>query len=205
MISRYRSDTSTIQSRQNNAPSKVRLIIHNRFSGIELVSPVYGSGNGAKCHLSPDQRVNVGSTTQAGFKIDLTRAAPTNILMYELRNTRPNEDAISSGDEARCIQLFIIWRVGSLKQFRVFSDLIEHDKGLIWNRGELTELVNYFNLYDIHIPIEKTCLLRDNTVLMTRGNVTREGECYKLEMTISEGSINEYTRVLWYYDVDKWY
>jgi hypothetical protein len=44
--------------------------------------------------------------------------------------------------------------------------------------------------------------MHDNTVLMTSLNVTRE-ECYKLEMTISEGSIKDDTQRPHYIDMDK--
>jgi hypothetical protein len=185
-----------------DAPLEVKLTIHNQFSGIELVSPDYGSSDGAKCHLSPDQRVVVGSTTQAGYNIDLTQGKLIGILMYELKDKKQfNKNAISSEDEARCIRLFMIWKVNSHKEFRVTSDLIEHAKGLIWDGGELTKLVNCYELgYIQYVTVEKTYLMHDNTVLTTRVNVTREKECYKLEMTISEGSVKYDTTRLWYYD-----
>jgi hypothetical protein len=64
-------------------PLEVKLIIHNQFPGVELVSPVYAS-EGAKRYLSPDQSVDFGSTTQAGFDIDLNQDEPTGALIYKL-------------------------------------------------------------------------------------------------------------------------
>jgi LAS superfamily LD-carboxypeptidase LdcB len=60
------NDTDAIQSSQNDASSKVKLIIHNQFPGTELVSPLYYS-DGVTCCLSPDQKVDIGSTTQVGL------------------------------------------------------------------------------------------------------------------------------------------
>jgi hypothetical protein len=48
--------------------------------------------------------------------------------------------------------------------------------------------------------IEETYLMRDHTVLMKRVNIIRKEEYCELEMTIAEGSINEDTQRLWYFD-----
>jgi hypothetical protein len=62
-------DIGAILKQSAKAPSKVKLIIHHQFPGIELVSPIC-AGKCATCYLSPDQSVVVGSTTQAGFNIN---------------------------------------------------------------------------------------------------------------------------------------
>jgi hypothetical protein len=119
----------------------VKLVIHHQFLDTESVSPVYAC-DGAERHLLLDQRVVVGSTTQAGFDIDLTQGEPMGILMYELKrkNTKQfNKDAISGEAEARCIQLHV-WRSIALES-SVYSDLIEHDKGRVGKRDELMKLV----------------------------------------------------------------
>jgi hypothetical protein len=47
-------------------------------------------------------------------------------------------------------------------------------------------------------------LIHDNTVLITRMNVTREEECYKLEITVAESSIeNNDTQRPYYIDLDR--
>jgi hypothetical protein len=197
------SHTSTIQPCQNVAPSKVKLVIYHRFPGIELISPVYAS-DGAECRLPLDQRVDFGSIAYACFSIDLIRSESTGILMYKLKNTRqPNRNTISSKDEATCAQLYIAWKVNNSKEFCVVSHLIEHDKGCVWDRDRLMTLAKWYNPCDIHVPIEVTYLMRDNTVLMTRVNVFRETESYKFEMNIYETSIRDDTWRLWYIDVDK--
>jgi hypothetical protein len=186
------------------APSKVKLLIHHQFPGIELVSPAYACDN-ATCHTSPDQRVDFGSTVQVVFNVDLTQCDPVGALMYELKNTKQfNKNASSLLDEATYIQLVMIWKVNNSREFCEVSDMIEHDKGRVWDRSGLMKLVKCYKLYDIqHVPIEKTYLMHDNTVLMTRVNATREEECYKLEITLSEVSINKYTRRLQYIDLGR--
>jgi hypothetical protein len=200
-----KSTRSTDANRQlrNNTP-KVKLVIHHQFPGIELVSPVYAC-DGATCILPPDQRVNVGSTMQTGFNINFFRKGLFGILMYELRSTKQfNKNAIYSEDEATCTQLFIIWKINDSKEFLVISYMIEHDKGYIWDKNNLMRLAKQYKLYDIqHVPVGATYLMRDNTVLMTRMNVIREGKCHKLEMTISGGSIKDDTWRPKYIDVDR--
>jgi hypothetical protein len=200
------SDTDTIQSSQNNTSSKVKLIINHHFPGIELVSPMYTSRY-ATCYLSPDQKVNVGSTMQIGFKFYTNRNLYMGALMYKLQRkniNQFNEDTISSEDETTCIQLIIIWNVNSSKEFSVALDLIEHDKGHFWNRASLMELAKRYKLFDMqYVPIEGTYLMHDNIVLMTRINVACEEGCYKFEMTISEGSVKDDTQRPQYIDVNR--
>jgi hypothetical protein len=193
----------TSQQYCNGASSEVKLMIHHQFPGIELVSPGYAY-NGATCHLSPSQRVDAGSTTQIGFNITYSWEKPIGILMYELKrkNTRQsNKDATSDKDKTRCIQLAIIWEINSSKELCVISYLIEHDKRRVWDRYELMKLAKWYKKYDIHIPIELTYLMHDNSVLMKRVNVTCE-DCYKLEMIISKGSIRYDTQRLLYIGLD---
>jgi hypothetical protein len=207
MASTESNGISTIQSHRNDAPPKVKLVIHHHFPGIELVSPDYACV-GATCHLPPDQRVDVGSTAQVSFNIDFTRGEPAGILMYELERKRTkqfDEDAISNEDEATCIQLYIVWKVNSSKEFRVLSNMIEHDKGRVWNRDKLMKLANRYKLHDIqHATIENTYLMRDNTVLMTKVSATRKNEHYKLEMTILETNIKYDTERPQNFDMDRW-
>jgi hypothetical protein len=199
MTSTDNNNVDSIQSRRSYAAVEVKLIIHHQFPGIELVSPVYAR-DGATCYLLPDQRLDVGSTTQAGFKLDFPYECSTDILMYKLR--RKNID--QSDDEAIYTQFFMIWEIDSFRRFRAASYLIEHDEGNVWNEDKLMELVENYRKHQIqHVPIEETWLMRDNTVLMTCLNVTCEEECYKLEMTISEASIRDDTRRPQYIDVDR--
>jgi hypothetical protein len=196
---------ATIQSSQDDTSPKVMLILH-QFPGIELTSPVYAARH-ATCYLPPDQSVDFGSTTQAGFNIDLFFWGESiGILMYKLQRKdidQSNEEAISSKDEATCTQFFIIWKINSSKEFYMVSWLIEHDKDCVWDEDRLLELTKYYELYDIHVFAEKTYLMHDNTVLMTSLSMTHEEECYKIVVTISEGSVKKNTRRIPYIGLDR--
>jgi hypothetical protein len=191
------SDPKSTQSLQNDVPSEVKLIIHNQSTSIELTSPAH-AGLYATCYLLPDQNVDVGSTTQVSFGID-----PdwwwwaTGVLMYKLqgKNTdQSNEDVMSSEEETTCIQLVIVWKVNSSKEFSAASYLLEHSEECVWNKHWLLSLRKHYKLTNIqHSTIEDTWLVYDNTVLMTSLNMTHEEECYKLEITISEASISDDT------------
>jgi hypothetical protein len=193
MTSTHGDDSN--QQYGNHTPSKMNLEIYHQCPGIELVSPVYAC-NSAKCRTSPDQIVCFGSMMQACFDIDSPQTWPTGILMYELKNTKPfnNDDAISSKDEATCTQLFIIWKVKNFEKFCVNLRVIEHDKGCVWDRINLMELTYWCNVFNVqHGPIEETWLMHDHTALMISTNAAREEGCYKLEITVSEGSIKDDT------------
>jgi hypothetical protein len=191
---------NVVQLSQEDKPSKVELTIRYQFPDIELTSPVYADKN-ATCYLSPDQRVDAGSATQAGFNIDPGWNMSTGALMYKLQ--RKNIDQ-SNEEEATCIQIVIIWKVNIYHRFRVVSRLIEHDEDHVWDSDRLMELVKYWKLYDIkHGLIEETWLMHDNTVLMTGMNVTYEEKCYKLEMTISRTNVKDDTERPRYINVDR--
>jgi hypothetical protein len=70
MTSTDSSEANTIQSFQNDARSRVTLVIRHQFPGVELISPDH-AGNGVTCHLSSDQNVDVDSTVEAYFNVDL--------------------------------------------------------------------------------------------------------------------------------------
>jgi hypothetical protein len=200
MISTDSKDTDTIQSSQNDIPSKVELTICNQFPGIELVSPVYAS-TGAKCCLSPDQSVDTGSTTRIGFNIGPDRKWSIGILMYKLQSKIFDQ---SNEDESACSQLVTIWEFNSSKGFYVFLRLIEHDEGHVWDKDKLMKLAFICELVNIQNSIiEKTYLIRDNTVLIARMNEARKEAYYKLSVTISKASIKNETERPWYYDVNR--
>jgi hypothetical protein len=196
---------NVIQPRQKCTPSKVKLIICNRFPGFELVSPFY-TGNFVTCYPSHSQNVDAGSTTQTSFEIGLTQKESIGVLMYKLQRKNIgefNEEDISSEDEATWIWLVMIWKVYKSRKIFVVSDLIEHDKSHIWNSNELMKLNEYYELFNIqHGPIEETWLMHDNTVLTTSLNTIRKRDYYVLEVTISEGSIRDDTKRLRYIGLD---
>jgi hypothetical protein len=102
------SVVNIVQPRQDDAPSKVELTIRHQFYGIELVSPVYVGD--VACYLSPDQRVNVGSTTRASFNIDPSQGESIGALIYKLERTSIDEfdEDTTFVEEGTCLRLFII-------------------------------------------------------------------------------------------------
>jgi hypothetical protein len=189
MSSTDSSDVDIIQSYQNDAPSKVKLMIYHQFPAIELVSLYYSDG--ITCCLSPEQRIDADSVMQTDFNIDSGQKESICVLMYKLQRKSTNQP----DEEATCIHLFMIWEVYRSGKFCVNSFLIEHDKSRVWNRDELIKLARYYKVFNIQYgPIEYTWLIYDTTLLMTRVDVIHKEECYKLEITISETSINGDTR-----------
>jgi hypothetical protein len=198
-------DVDIIQLHKNDTLSKAKLMIHHQFPGVVLVSPLYYSDNEAY-HLSLDQRVDVGSTIQADFNIDFAQDESIGALMYKLqrKNTDQSDEDNIFNEEETCIQFFIVWKVNSSKEFYVVSFLIEHDKDRVWNRDGLMKLAERCKQFNMqHGLIEDTWLMRGNTVLMTRMNVTCEEECYKLKVIISETNIKDDTQKPLYIDVDR--
>jgi hypothetical protein len=182
------SSTDDILEQSVAAPSKVKLVIYHQFHGIELVSPVYDSVN-ATCYLSPDQRVDVGSTTQVGFNIDLSQSESFGALIYNLqrKNTNQSNEEIISSEEVTCTQLFMLWKVTNSKEFLVNPYLAEHDRNHIWNEDNMADLIRCHDMFDIQYdPIEEAWPMHNDTILSIKANVTYEAECYKLETTIFE-------------------
>jgi hypothetical protein len=194
------SEADSIYSVQNDPPSEVKLMIHNQFPGIELVSPIY-AGEGVTCYLSPDQSVNTGSTMQAYFSVDPEQDESINALMCRLKRS---DIAELDEHEKTCIQLVIFWKVDKFKRFLVATHLIEHDESRIWDRDILMELAKEEKLFDIkHYSVEETYLIHDNMTLKTDLNITREEECCKLDMIISETSVKDDTQRLMYFGMDR--
>jgi hypothetical protein len=184
--------------RRINRALKIKLMIHHQFPGTELASPIYARRH-AICCLRPEQKVDVGSTMQACFKIDPEQEKPIGVLMCRLG--RMNE---FNEDEATCIQLIMIWKIDRFKRFRVVAHLIEHDKGRVWDKAGLMKLAKHYKLTNIqHGLIEETWLIHDNTVLSTRVNIALEEEGYKIETILSETNIKDDTLRPWYFGMDK--
>jgi hypothetical protein len=185
--------------RDSGAPSEVKLIIYHQYDGIELISPAY-AGRGATCHLLPNQKVDVGSTAQAGFNIEPDPVLSIGALMYKLRR----KDTDQTDEETTYIQLFVVWKTYNFRRPHVYSFLMEHDEDRVWDGDELAKLAGWHAVYYMqHNHIEDTWLIYDNRVLMKKVHVTREEKCYKLEITITEGSINKDTRRPEYFDMGR--
>jgi hypothetical protein len=138
---------------------------------------------------------------RACFKVSPDQDESTGILICKLGRT----NIVELNEEATCIQLAVIWKVDRLKIFHAATYLIEHDKSLDWDRDKLMKLTEKKQLFYIqHCPVEEAWLIYDNIVLKTRVNITYEEECYKLEMTVSETSIEDGDAYRpWYFDIKR--
>jgi hypothetical protein len=203
MTSTHTRGVNLIPFLHGGIPTVVDLIIHNQVPGIELVSPVY-TGYGIEFDLSPNERVNFGSTTHISFDVDIPWEVTYGILMYRLQRKNFDEGAMSSEEEVPYIYLAITWKVYGPREVGILSILMEHDKNCIWDENNQKKLDAWCNLVDPQDgSSEDTWLMHDNTVLMKRMNISREGIRYKIEFTISEGNINKDTQRPWYFGVDR--
>jgi hypothetical protein len=190
------NNVDTIQPRQNNAPSKIKLTIHHQFPGIELVPELYYGDS--ETSLSPDQKIDVGSTMQTDFNINSAKEESIGVLIYRLQGKIIDEES----DETRCTQLVIVWKVDKFKRFHLVPRLIEIYKHVSLSKDKAMKLAQNLSRSSVsYDSIEDTWLMYDDTVLMASANITREARCYKLGITISEGSIKYNTHRLLYIDM----
>jgi hypothetical protein len=189
-------DADINQPPQNDAPSEVKLIFHHQFHGIELVSPTYASRR-ATCHLQPDQNVDDGSITQAGFKIMSSHKSRFGVVMYRLQRKNTdlsNVDAIPNEEET-CTQLVTVWKINRSKKFSATSYLLEHDKDRVWDDNRLLQLARDYNPVNIQYnTIEDTWLTHDRTVLTTILEFDFNPSDVVLNIAISEGVEDGHTK-----------
>jgi hypothetical protein len=192
------STLGALLKRLTGTQPKVELVIHHQCPSIELVSPMYCS-EGATCYLSPDQRIDTGSTAQIVFNIDPSCVESLGALMYKLQRKSISQ---SNEEETTCTQFIILWMVRGSGEFYVHSLPIEHDKASVWDEDNFMKLVEQCGIFKLeYSPVEDTHLIHNGIVLMTRMNMTCEGGYYKLETTISETSMKEDTKRMRYFDM----
>jgi hypothetical protein len=114
-------------------------------------------------------------------------------LTYQLQRK-----CVKSGDQLKSTftRLFIIWKSEGYKVLRVRVGLIEHDKQIRWNGYKLREYYRrYANQFGTYTePVRDTWLIHDGTVLMTRLELDFTQRDWVLNITISEGTEDEYAR-----------
>jgi hypothetical protein len=184
-------DVDVGQPRRNSAPSKVKLVIRNYSSKIDvrLVAPMYVS-NGPKCDISPYENICSGATMRAYVKKNLSQGESICALMYKLRKNNAEEL-----NGTNCTQLVMIWKIDNFKRFHLIPRLIERDKGQVLDRDRLMRLAQECALSSIPCDsVEETWLVCNGAVLATRMNVTRKKLYHKLEMVVCEGNRSHLTR-----------
>jgi hypothetical protein len=108
------------------------------------------------------------------------------VLTYEL------EKAV----ESKYIRLFIAWKYEGDRKYRVLVHFIEYKKKFDWDETALKEYYKrYADQLDIYTgPIKNTWLIPDGTVLMTRSGLNVTQGYGILNVTVSEGIRDNYTR-----------
>jgi hypothetical protein len=182
----------------------MNVTIHNQYPDIELISPVYFCNRGAYNEY-PIERTDDSATMKIEFRFGLDKL-PGGILMYEVqRKEKAKSDHRSNTDTtsteaieytSKMIRLLVVWKFESFRKPRVYIVLAEHDNALVLNEDKLAQLYDKIN----DVPSSHNLsgwLMCDNTALtVTYKTVMKKG--HELEITISGGVKNEYTRqALW--------
>jgi hypothetical protein len=183
------------------------VIVHNRYSDVELVSPVYFCNHGTYNEY-PVERTDIGAMMKIGFSFGLDKL-PGGILMYEVRRKGNTESdyqfnidttfAETVRDTSKMIRLLVVWKIKHFDEPRVHIVLVEHDIELEWNEDKLAKLYDKVNEQSSrhYNPSRYTWLVSDNIVLKTTYEVAqREG--LELKIAISKGIKDWSTRpALW--------
>jgi hypothetical protein len=181
--------------------------VHNQYSDIELVSPVYFCNHGIYNEY-PVKRTDVGAMMKIDFRFGLDKL-PRGILMYEVQekgNIRSdhclNIDTTSAkmvGDTSKMMRFLVTWKIENFGEPRVRIVLVEHDNDLTLNEDKLAKLYNKVNgqFSKQYSPSRYTWLVSANTVLeATYEAVQKEG--LELKVVISKGIKDWNTRpALW--------
>jgi hypothetical protein len=140
-------------------------------------------------NLAPE--VDTSSMMSVGF-----RPVPSvfkDVMTYELRRK-----CVKSSEELDLIHIrfFVVWKTGGHKKLRAYINSVEYEEKLYWNNTRLEEYYQRHasQLYTYTGPIKDTWLMHDGTVLMTELELDFTQRHDVLNITISEGIGDEYTR-----------
>jgi hypothetical protein len=102
------------------------------------------------------------------------------------------------------MRLLVAWEISRIHDPRLFVMLLEHKSNLNYDEKGLQELLEeHSNRFKVQEGRDETTwLMQDSTVLKTVMDVTSQGR-YKLEITIVEGTRDQYTTNPLYYEPKK--
>jgi hypothetical protein len=132
------------------AKETLNIAIHNLYSDLELISPVYCS-NGTICHVPPSQQVDAGNVMEASFGIDSEQKDFKCVLLYKLQRkyankteNQPNNNTASIEDTTTGIYLLV---VGVIKDYDhvFYACLIECTDEFPWDEDKLWALYQEYN------------------------------------------------------------
>jgi hypothetical protein len=176
-----------------NIKSSFKLNIYNQCLNVDLVSPIYITGEDLDCHRPPNYKVCAGDTMNSAFII-IWNDASYGALIYKLQKEQPHEFTEISEDTSSDTHLLVIWEISESEKLCADVLLVEHDKGLDWNKDDLEELYhknsNQFRLWPGSVT--ETWSLGDNIALMTTFKMMNRNRI--LDITISEVEKDSNTR-----------
>jgi hypothetical protein len=184
------------------------VVVHNQYSDIELISPVYFCNRGTYDEY-PIEKKDVSTMMRIGFSFGLDKL-PGGILMYEVQgsgNTKsdcqPSTDTTSTEAvevTSKMMRLLVVWKIEHFGEPSVYIVLVEHDKELVLNgEDKLAQLYDKVNdqFSRCYSFSESTWLVCDNTVLKATYEIVQK-ESFELNIAISKGTKDKYTKsALW--------
>jgi hypothetical protein len=168
----------------------MKVNIHNQCSDFKLIEGEYFIIN-ANYNDKPDREVDTGNM----MNVDLIPFLSTfgSGLTYELQS---RYDKHGNQRESTHVRFLVAWKSEGYKKFFVFVHLMEYDKWFDWDRINLKECYQrYASQFCTYTnPIKNTWLIYNDTALMTELELDFTQRDGVLNITISEGIRDEYTK-----------
>jgi hypothetical protein len=179
--------------------------VHNQYSDIELVSPVYFY-NCEMYNEYPVERTDVGAMMKTSFRFGFDQDKPGGILMYEIQRKgniksdhQPGTDttpAEAVEDTSKMMRLSMAWKIGRFGELSVHVLLVEHDNGLVLDEDRLALLYDKINEMPSGHNLSRW-LICDDIVLVATYKAVQKGDL-ELKINISKGTKDKYTKsALW--------
>jgi hypothetical protein len=172
----------------------LNITIHNQYSDLELISPVYFSDGTTYC-VSPDQKAGTGNIMETSFGIDSKQKDLKCVLLYKLQRKRAAKTDNQSDNNAVFIEntvtnmyLLVAWVAKNYKH-KFCAYLMEFTDDFTWDEDKLWALYREYNdqFHMDYRPRIITWSMHNNAVMKMRFDITY-GSDYKLDIVISEGN-----------------
>jgi hypothetical protein len=172
----------------------LNITIHNQYSGLELISPVYFS-DGTTYRVSPSQQTDASNTMVTSFGIDPRRKDFKCVSLYELQrkyvtetDNQSDNSTISIENTATYMYLLVAWVVKDYVH-KFCACLIEFTDDFTWDEDKLWTLYEEYNdqFYMDYEPRVITWSMNDDVVVKMKLDV-KYGSDYELDIVIFEGA-----------------
>jgi hypothetical protein len=164
-----------------------KLDIHNRCSNIDLVTPMYVTGDGLECYRTPGYKVYTSDIMRSSFIIKSNNKS-YGVIIYRLQRRQKHESAEISKDTSSDIYLLVVWRISESNELYANVLMIEHIKTLIWNEDNLNKLYreNHDRLKKCTDTMSDTWFMDNNVALKTTFSTSDLKGNHELSISISE-------------------